>query len=81
MQPAEKQIFGWLSDEAGGGVWVLRIPMASWRRGDDDDFWHTQAGFEAMLEFLAEGGRESERMGLLAMKIGEQKDMDGFVIF
>ncbi len=76
-QAAEKQIFCWPSDEAGGRVWVLRISMSSWRSGDDDNFWSTEVGFEAMLDLLKDCDGESEMMDLLAMRIIEQEDMDG----
>ncbi len=51
--------------------------MSSWRCGDDDNLWSTEAGFEAMLDLLKDCDGESEKMDLLAMRIREQEDMDG----
>ncbi len=80
-QAAEKQIFGWPSDEAGGRVWVLLISMSSWRRGDDDNFWSTEAGFEAMLDLLKDCDGESRKMDLLAIGLGSRRIWMGFVMF
>lgn len=78
LKAAEKQIFGWSSEEVGGRVWVLRIPKAGLRPGSGDDVdWDSPAWLEAPFKGVEENDRQQERRGLLNMRIREQDDMDG----
>ena len=77
LQPAEKQIFGWPSDEAGGGVWWYGISKFRSRRSEEDWDFGTQAGLEAAIEIMEESVREQETMVPFEVKLRKQEDING----
>ena len=68
VQAAENQIFGWPSQKAGGGVWVLRIPKI-WRRPFPFDM-------DAMMKQMQEEERHGDQMKSLKERLKKQDDMD-----